>query len=84
MFKRRDRGTEPNVRVHPRTRNQIRRLAALTGRPTADLYAEAVDQLEAKQNLDSSDEAFAQIGQNPAVFAQEMAKRRGKKRRSRL
>lgn len=66
----------PTVRVHPRTREQLRRLSTATGRSTPDLLAEAVDRVEQDGLLASANEAFAALREDPEAWSEELEERR--------
>jgi hypothetical protein len=66
----------PTVRVTARTRDQLRRLSATTGRSAPDLLEEAVDLIEQERMLEAANEAFAALRADPAAWEEEMEERR--------
>jgi hypothetical protein len=76
MAARRPAKISPTVRVHERTREQLRRLTSETGRSAPDLLADAVDLIEHDRILDAANEAFAALRSDPVAWEETLQERR--------
>ena len=66
----------PTVRVHPRTRDQLRRLSKASGRSTPDLLADAVDRIDEEGFWDAVNEGFARLREDDKAWNEYLAERR--------
>lgn len=75
MAGKRSEKVSPTVRVHARTREQLRRITADTGRSAPDILAEGVDRIDQDGLITAANEAFAALRADPVAWAEELAER---------